>query len=261
MGFYNLARCVPNNCPPNYVWNGTACVPPSCPSGYYFDGTSCVPYRTTPPPQEPNAAIPQGSITVFDTQFGAEKPIKNTRMVARRWFKIQRTYTDNSGNFVFSKHFLHKVRVLIKFKNDYASVRGIRGVRLWQMFFPVKKELGIFSSDKSNITYYADLKQTFATVLGMQLDVTASNKSTRFWAAATTINTVQEYRTFATSQSIGLPPSGLRILLSNYGKGTGFTPMYGKRAADDAVVESVEYFLSPSYSYSFCYFKFSKTSN
>src|SRR5690348_8856501 len=151
-------------------------------------------------------------------------------MVARRWFKIQRIYSDNNGHFSFTKHYRHKVKVLIKFKNDYASVRGMRGVRLWQMIFPVKKVIGVFSGDKSNIIYHADLKQTFATLIdGSQIDVTASNKSTRYWAAATTINTVQEYRTYATSQSIGLPPTKLRILLSNFGKGTGFTPMYGKR--------------------------------
>src|SRR5258708_39894904 len=101
----------------------------------------------------------------------------------------------------------------------------MRGVRLWQMFFPVKKELGIFSSDKSTIAYTASLKQTLVTLInGNIVDVTASNKSTRFWAAATTLNTVQEYRDYASTEQIGLPPTGIRILLSNYGKGTGFTP-------------------------------------
>ena len=76
-------------------------------------------------------------------------------------------------------------------------------------------------------------------------DVTASNKSTRYWAAATTLNTVQEYRDYAITEQIGLPPSGIRILLSNYGKGSGFTPMYGKRASDDVVPEAIEFVLNP----------------
>lgn len=229
--------------------NGSECVPITCPTGYYYDGTSCVPYNTSPPPPAPDAAIPQGNIFVHDTQLNSDPnvgvAVRKARMVARRWFKVDHAYTDDNGHFVFNKRYRNKVRVIVKFKNDYASIRGMRGVRLWQMFFAVKKTLGIFSGDKSNILYVAKLTQTFVTINGQQYDVTASNKGTRYWAAATTLNTVQEYRDYATAEQIGLPPTGIRIILSNYGKGSGFTPMYGKRGAADVAAESVEFFLNP----------------
>ncbi|MEO7044031.1 MAG: hypothetical protein ABI091_01900 [Ferruginibacter sp.] len=242
-------RCVPDNCPDGYHWNGTTCVPMPCPSGYYFNGSSCVPYRTTPPAPAPDAAIPTGGIFVHDTNLGSgtglDVGVRNTRVVARRWFKIERTYTDNSGHFVFTKKFKHKVRVLVKFKNDFASVRGMRGLRLWQMLFPVKKTLGIFSGDKSNILYIAKLTQTIVNIFGNQLDVTTSNKSTRYWAAATTINSVQEYRDYASAEQIGLPSTGIKIILSNWGHGSGATPMFAKRASNDLPAEFVTWFMAP----------------
>ena len=222
---YNLLQCVPNNCPPGYFWSGTACVPANCQSGYYFDGTSCVPYNNIPPAPAPDAQTPAGYIKVYDTQLSASHlfadglPVKKVRVVARRWFKVDRMYTDNYGYFVGNKHYKNKVRILVKFKNDDAQIKNIRGAQFWQMLFAVKKEVGIFSSDKNNVQYLADQFPTY------------SAKGNIYWTAATVHNSVQEYRSYAPSEGIGLPPQGLKIFISKLsliGNG-GATPMLAKR--------------------------------
>ena len=236
---YNLLQCVPNNCPPGYLWNGTACVPANCQSGYYFDGTSCVPYNNYPPGQAPDAHIPQGIITVFDTNLpslgnGSELPVRKLRVVARRWFKEERVFTDASGHFVFTKHFKNKVRIIEKFKNADAYIYGIRGVRLWQILFPIKRELGIFTSNNmSNVMFHND--QTGPV----------NSKGNRYWAAATTHNAVQEHRDYATQFGFTLAPTTINIYLTNWGieAGLSSTPLFHKRFFKDLPSSFINTFL------------------
>ncbi len=243
------------SCPPGYHWDteSRSCVQNTCPAGSHLDptGTFCVPDQVQPPSPAVDAAVPAGNIYVFDTNLptfpvGSNVAVRKARVVARRWFKIERTYTDDNGNYVFTKKFKDKVRILVKFKNDNARVSGMRGIRLWQMLFAVKKTLGIFSGDKSHLpTYTAQLTPTFGYIIGVgQVDITASNKSTRFWAAATTLNSVQEYRDYAPQEGIGLPPTNLRILLSSWGNGSSSSPLFHKRFFDGLIKEFVLTFLA-----------------
>ncbi len=220
---YNLMKCVPNNCPAGYHWdNGEAkCVLNTCPSGYYWsdDAGGCVPYNTTPPPPAPDAHIPAGDITVYDTNLGQNVDVSDVRIVAKRWFKIERGYTDNNGHFQFTRHFKNKVKVNVKFKNDYAQIRNVRGGRFWQMFCPITTTLGIYSGNKSSISYNFIQYQDYGA------------KGNTYWTAATVHNAVQEYRTFATSEHIGLPPQYLKIFVSKAGLigNSGATLMFSKR--------------------------------
>ncbi len=235
---FTQGMCVPNNCPAGYQWNGTTCVPITCPAGEYYDGVSCVPYNTTPPAQAADAQIPQGNITVFDTNLpnssGSELPVRKVRMVARRWFKIDRVFTDAiTGHFVFNKHFKHKVRIIERFKNSDAYIYGIRGVRLWQMLFPVKRELGIYSGDKSNINFSND--QTGPV----------NSKGNRYWAAATVHNVVQEHRAYATQLGFSAAPTTLNIYITNWGMFSGLssTPLFHKRFVKDLPSSFINTFL------------------
>ncbi len=99
-----------------------------CPTGYYYNGTTCVAYQTVPPPPAADAAIPAGNILVFDNNLGTNPGVRKARMVARRWFKIERTFTDISGHYTFTKKFKDKVRINVKFKNADAQVRNVRGI-------------------------------------------------------------------------------------------------------------------------------------
>ena len=144
-------------CPTAYHWNYSTnqCVCNCCPTGYQWNGTQCVPSVTAPPPPppSPDQAVPAGTITVHDTQLtgpiNGNFGVRKARVVAKRWFKIERVYMDNNGYFQCTKRFKHKVKINVKFKNDDAQVRNIRGIRLWQILLPVTYTVGVFSGNKS----------------------------------------------------------------------------------------------------------------
>src|SRR5699024_7402999 len=136
------------------------------------------------------------------------------------WFKIQRLYTDDNGYFESSKRFHKKAKVIVKFKNADAKIKGVRGFRLWQIFYAVRKKLGTYSGTLNNISYTFD-PNTKVNSIG-----------NRYWVAATVNNDVQEYRALADAQGIGQPPKHLKILISNWGAFRGgMAPMFAKRAS------------------------------
>lgn len=194
-----------------------------CPAGYVWDAIArrCVSQGPPPPPAPTPTRQPSGTITVFDTQFtgsDANRPVRNARVVAKRFLKIERTYTNNQGQFFLNKEF-NKVHLLMKCKNDQAKIRALRRARLWQILFPVKMNFGKFKGALNNLS------------LNIGFNSDARSRGARFWAAATAHNTVQEFRDYAAQQGIGIPPNTLRVLLTNWRlQGvSGATPMYAKR--------------------------------
>lgn len=94
-------------CSPGYHWDFTLnqCVCNCCPEGYQWNGSQCVPIQPPPPPPPPpapDAQVPAGTITVSDINLNRILPVRNVRIVAKHWFKIERTYTDNDGHFQFT---------------------------------------------------------------------------------------------------------------------------------------------------------------
>ncbi len=218
---------VPNvpQCGTGYHWDYTAgqCVCDCCPTGYQWNGTQCVPNVTPPPPPppSPDQTVPAGNITVEDNNLVTAPTtpgVRNVPIVAKRWFKIERSYTDNVGHFQFTKRFKHKVKIVVKFKNSYCDIRSIRGVRLWQSLYVVRKTIGVYSGDKSNIPY------NFARFAN-----TAKARGNGFWVAATTINTVQEHRDYSTTYGFTAAPLSLNIYISNLSGDLASTPLFGKR--------------------------------
>lgn len=218
-------------CPRCQVWSTAQnkCVPYTCPTGYVCDdggNGGCIlqpPPPVDPPAPAPDAAIPAGNITVNDLNFAgtpnATPGVRGLRVIVKRWFKIQRLYTDNNGHFTATKRFKHNVKVIVKFKNDDATIKTIRASKLWQMQLPISKKIGIYGSDKSTIAY------NFAT------SGTSFNKTNRNWAAATIYNSVLEHKEYAVQLGFSFPPSGIRICIRYSGTGnSGATPMFGKRA-------------------------------
>jgi hypothetical protein len=222
--------CVPNDCPAGYQWNGSSCVPITCPTGYYYNGTSCVPYLTTPPAPAPDASIPAGNIYVYDNNLPSiatavagsalsEQPLRKLRVVAKRWFKIQRVFTDNGGHFLLTKHFKNNVKIIEKFKNADAYIYGMRGTRLWQMILPVQRTLGIYSGNKSNIIFDNDQAGP------------VNSKGNRYWVAATVHNAVQEHNDYATQFGFSKMPAVMHIFVTDwaYNPGAGSTPLFRER--------------------------------
>ena len=219
---------VPNvpQCGTDYHWDYTTlqCVCDCCPTGYQWDGTQCVP-SVTPPPPSPDQAVPAGNITVTDNNLSTTPGVRNVRVVAKRWFKIERSYSDNTGHFQFTKRFKHKVKIVVKFKNDYSNIRNIRGIRLWQSLYVVRKTIGVYSADKSNIPFNFGISPN-----------STSARGNGFWTAATTLNALQEYRDYCVTYGVSAPPMGLNIYITNWGafEGIASTPLFGKRFWKDA---------------------------
>ncbi|MEJ7693184.1 hypothetical protein [Daejeonella sp.] len=208
---------------------------PDCGPGYNWDAIlrECVPYEGQPPSPAPDAAVPAGNILVYDTQNQTNRPVRKATIVARRWFKIERGYTDNSGHYQMTKRFKNKVRVNVKFKNSDAEIRGVRGIRLWQMISPIKKTIGVFNGDADK----GDISYTFPVFAD------ASSKGRLYWAGATSHNAVQDYREYAVQEGIGQPPTGIHIFMNRYF--SGMTPMLHKRFIDDLPHEIIEQMLMP----------------
>ncbi|MDQ6843531.1 MAG: hypothetical protein M3Z92_04130, partial [Bacteroidota bacterium] len=213
---------VASDCDPCYVWDPITrqCVPQGNCGG-------------NPPPPSPDAAIPAGNIFVHDTNLSRDIGLRKARVVAKRWFKIERVFTDNYGHFIFTKHFKHKVKVIEKFKNSDANIYGIRGLMIWQMLFPIKRTLGIYDVNKANIIF-------INTQNGP-----VNSKGNRYWAGATTHNAVQEHRDYSAQFSFSTAPTAMNIYITNWGtfEGSASTPLFHKRFLRDLPSSFINTFL------------------
>jgi hypothetical protein len=153
---------------------------------------------------------PEGFITVEDTQLPGTAsdhkfPLRQVRVVCKRFLKIVTTYTDDNGHFAVAKKFHNKVHIIVKFKNNNITTRGLRGWNFWQMKFPVKYSLGKFSGTLNNINY------TFTRGSNTNF------RQHRNWWAAQLMNSYLEYNEMAVAQNVGQLPTGLCVLLSSWG--------------------------------------------
>jgi hypothetical protein len=186
---------------------------PSCSD---YDPNLCTGGGGTPGPVT-GPRIPAGSITVTDDIFNGPRPLRKARVVAKRFLKVERTYTNDQGNYQFTKSFRNKVKLIVKFKNNNAIITGMKGARYWQMLLPVQINLGTYRGNLNNINR------------NIEDNNNPKLRGARHWGAATTHNCVQEYHQFAPLLGVGLPPQKTRFLLSTSEWATGAAPMYAKR--------------------------------
>ncbi len=147
-------------------------------------------------------------------------PLRQARVVCKRWFKIWRGYTNDIGQFTSSKKFKNKVKVIVKTKNTNAKIGKVRGIRFWQMLFPVKKRIGVFNGNELATLRYVFNKPT---------DGSANNKELPCWVATTTHNSVIEFKDYSTEFNLAQPPTKLKMIISNWGKESfGAAPMLNK---------------------------------
>lgn len=175
-----------------------------------------------------NPQIPRGKIEVEDQSTCntsitpiVNVPVRQARIVCKRWFKIWTGYTDNQGSFLATKKFKNKVKVIIKTENNNAKVAKVRGIRLWQIMFPVKKRLGVYDQlAMANISY----------VFRKPNPTNAHDKELPYWVAATTHNSILEYGQYAAEAGILNHPTNLNILITNWGfqRAAGAAPMWNK---------------------------------
>lgn len=194
-----------------------------------------------------NAQIPRGRIQVQDIRTcGGTTPIENVpvrqaRIVCKRWFKIWTGYTDDQGNFLSTRKFNNKVKILLKTENNHAKVSKVRGIRLWQILFPVKKRIGVFNQvEMANVSYLFEKPNP----------TSAHDKQLPYWVATTTHNSVLEYKQYAVEFGVNPPQGKLKMLITNWGfqRGAGATPMWDKchilNSEMPFLQASVQYFIA-----------------
>ncbi len=204
-----VVRPMVPDCGEGYHWDYTLrqCVENDCPNGYHWDDSQgqCVP---DPPPPPPTNLYPHGMINYKTyNDYGVippSAPLKYTRIVARRFFKIDKTYTDANGNFQLSKRFPRKVTIVVKFKTSTISVRQEpSNFGLWKRWFPIKKNIGTYRGNNlQNLNYE------------FQKGSNSKKVKTRRWLAAVAINTTLETKDFLSSNSLIQLPDKLPIYLS-----------------------------------------------
>ena len=199
-----------------------------------------------PPPPPPPPPLPPG-IYVEDQRActapntNTTVPVRQIRVVCKRWFKIWRGYTNDLGRFTVTKTFRNNVKVIVKTKNNLAKISKVRGIRLWQMAFPVKKRIGVYAGNQLATLRY---------VFNKPANASASNAELPYWVAVTTHNSNIEFRDYSTEFGVGQPPSDLRIIISNWGGGfsaTGATPMFNKCHGAMATYFAAHFILSQSF--------------
>ncbi len=147
---------------------------------------------------------PAGQITVWDNSISTVVPVKGAYVKVRRFFKIDHTYTSATGNFQCSKGYRAKAQVIVKFKNDWAKVRGVVNMlKVWQWAKPVKKKLGLFEkSAMQNIAFRFEYNANPETNQALQ------------FTAAHALNTVADLNQFCATNGINTIPNNINLWVS-----------------------------------------------
>ncbi len=198
---------VPPNCGEGNHWDYSLkeCVFDGCPPGYHWDYTTQDCAQDAPPPP-PTFLYPQGMIS-FKTynDYGViapAAPLKYTRIVGRRFFKIDKTYTDANGNFQLSKRFPKKVTIIVKFKTSYVTVKKNKA------YGPQKKNIGTYrGNDLRNLNYSFERSTSSNTTA-------SKSQKTNHWISAVAINTVIETKNFLSSNNLIPLPNNFYIVLA-----------------------------------------------
>jgi hypothetical protein len=173
---------------------------------------------TTTPPLPPGIYVEEQRACGIATTI---VPLRQARMVCKRWFKIWRGYTDDNGRFAVTKRFKNNVKIIVKTKNSNAKVCKVRGIRVWQMLFPCKKVLGVVNNNQL---------ASFRYVFTKPANGSAASKELAYWAATTTHNSVIEFREYSAEFGLPNPPDNLKIMVTNWGfqRDAGAAPMWNK---------------------------------
>jgi hypothetical protein len=143
---------------------------------------------------------PAGVLRVRNTEMPEiEEPVRRVTVKARKFLKLETKLTDNNGRFQMTKKFRNRVTIIVKFKNELATIRRIDNIWPHAFFnvFPVKHNLGRFGNDNMN-----NIQYTFAN-FG---NGTTARQSVKVWAAATAMNALSDTYEFNRENGINSPP-------------------------------------------------------
>lgn len=145
-----------------------------------------------------------GTIRVRENSINADVPVRDALVKARRWFKLDQTFTSPNGTFSMQKNYRKQAVVSVHF-NKGDKIRGINNVlKFYQFVLPVSKTIGQFTTSQlTNVQY------TFPYVSSPN-----TNAATQ-WVAAHTWNTVKD-NLFKNSQNgVNYNANNLNIWVSS----------------------------------------------
>ncbi|MCB9309637.1 MAG: hypothetical protein H6567_06250 [Lewinellaceae bacterium] len=183
---------------PNYVWE-------------------CRPNEPSPPPPSNacctlsnNWRFPGGCVRVdFD---GIMRPVQNAEVITKdTWFTSDETHTSNTGCWSIEKEYSGKVWIWVHFRNENVFAKD---VGYWGSLKSVRDYVGKFTAPP-----YNNVSVEYGSGAG---DNTTNAR--RYWAAAHTLNTINQYRNAAGAEGVPLPRTSLNWTNSN-SDGGGAAPM------------------------------------
>jgi hypothetical protein len=138
------------------------------------------------------AVNPSGYVKVQDNSIGTYVPVKNVTVKARRWFKLDVTQTDANGYFLINKSYRFKANIVLKFRNNDITIRGISGLlKFWEYAQALEKECGLYSE---------------SALMNMNINLAYNSNADTYgalqWAAANCMNTHYESKQYIQSNAI-----------------------------------------------------------
>ncbi len=176
---------------------------------------------------------PAGTVMIDETALGVQVPLRGVKVKARRWFKMDNTYTNAAGGFSISKGFRQKAAVLVKFKNARASVRGIIGTfRAWEYVQVLKHKLGTYTREgMQNISF------------NFSYSPDAGSRPAAHWVAGTYFNSMWDAHDFSAVNQIAAPPAGLNVWVSSAVTAEASAPMARRVLETSALSAFIDLFL------------------
>lgn len=159
---------------------------------------------------------PKGHVR-FQQKIGSQvsnQPVKNIRVQSRWWFRYGNGYTNDNGYFECDRTYNHNRNVTVKvhFENNFAKIRGIKGLNFMHMFFVEDNTLGTFSNNALENISYVHTNSTNLT-----------SNAKRLWIACHAINSLREYKVYAQQHNILQPPSNLNMWVTGAKREGGLT--------------------------------------
>lgn len=175
-----------------------------------------------------------GTIKVRDNSINADVPVRDALVKARRWFKLDQTFTSPTGTFTMRKNYRKKAVVSVHFsKGD--KIRGINNVfKFYQFVIPVSKTIGMFTTAQlTNVQY------TFPYVSSPN-----TNAATQ-WVAAHTWNTVKDNQFKNSQNGVNYNANNLNIWVSSrVTSANGSAPMLRAISNTSLVSLGIDIFLA-----------------
>lgn len=204
------------DCPPGYEW--VLIIDDSQPGSGPLYAWECRPIPPPPPPPTNNCGCPipsnrrnpAGCVRV-ENDFGFVPVQIASIKVIDDWFTSHSTLTDENGCWRVNASYSGKVRMWVQFKNGNVKARD---TRYWAGIKSVIDFAGTHGGAVYN-NIYVEYGSGVAD---------NTSRPRRYWAAAHTLNTVNEYRNAAAADGVPLPRTGLNWI-NRPGGGAASAPM------------------------------------